>query len=194
MVGFSLCGEYVTLSCHIRHYKPVRALLVSLVNTDSFTEILPEVEQELIYLACNKFGHFVVSALMENSPPTIKTSLIGAFSGQIAELSTHQVCHAVIVTAIQEGTDSLQAAFIEEVCTVSNNQAEMAVNKLTKDRYGHVVVLAMLQVSRHKQVHNLLKASILCKQDDLLENEFNTKVFKTIKTEFHNRLSGNYAK
>ena len=125
MVGFSLCGEYVTLSCHIRHYKPVKALLVSLVITDSFTEILPEVEQELINLACNKFGHFVVSALLECSPANIKTRLIGAFSCQIAELSTHQVCHAVIVTAIQEGTDSLQAAFIEEVCTVSINQAEM---------------------------------------------------------------------
>jgi len=194
MVGFSLSGHYVTLSCHIRHYKPVRALLVSLVDTDSFIEVLPELEQELTTLACNKFGHFVVSALLESTPPTIKFRLIDSFSGQIASLSTHQVCHAVIVTAIQEGTDSLQAAFIEEVCTVPSNQADMAVINLTKDRYGHLVVLAMLKVSRHKQVHNLLKASILCKQEDLIENEFAAKVLKTIKTEFHNRTSGNYSK
>eukprot|EP00092_Neocalanus_flemingeri_P034806 GFUD01037878.1.p1 GENE.GFUD01037878.1~~GFUD01037878.1.p1 ORF type:complete len:594 (-),score=175.23 GFUD01037878.1:75-1856(-) len=194
MVGFSLSGHYVTLSSHIRHYKPVRALLVSLVNTDSFNEILPEVEQELVSLACNKFGHFIISALIESSPSSIKSRLISAFTSKIATLSIHQVCHAVIVTALEQGTASTQAAFIEEVCTVSTNQADMAVIKLTKDRYGHVVVLAMLKVSRHKQVHNVLKASILCKQDELIENEFAAKVMKTIKTEFHNRTSGNYSK
>jgi hypothetical protein len=194
MVGFALSGHYVTLSCHIRHYKPLRALLVSLGNTESFDEILPEVEQELVTLACNKFGHFIVSALFESSPPTVKSRLINLFSGHIASLSTHHVCHAVIVTALEEGTDSMQAAFIEEVCTVSVNQADMAVIKLTKDRHGHLVVLAMLKVSRHKQVHNLLKASILCKQEDLVENEFAAKVLKTIKTEFHNRTAGNYCK
>ena len=56
------------------------------------------------------------------------------------------------------------------------------------------MVLALLEVSRHKQVHNLLKASILCKQDELLENEFAAKIVKAIKLEFHNRLSGNYSK
>eukprot|EP00092_Neocalanus_flemingeri_P041183 GFUD01044841.1.p1 GENE.GFUD01044841.1~~GFUD01044841.1.p1 ORF type:complete len:595 (+),score=173.71 GFUD01044841.1:159-1943(+) len=194
MVGFSLSGHYANLSSHIRHYKPVRALLVSLVNTDSFNEILPEVEQELVSLACNKFGHFIISALIESSPSTIKSRLISAFTSKIATLSIHQVCHTVIVTALEQGTASTQAAFIEEVCTVSTNQADMAVIKLTKDKYGHVVVLAMLKVSRHKQVHNVLKASILCKQDELIENEFAAKVMKTIKTEFHNRTSGNYSK
>jgi len=194
MVGFALSGHYVNLSCHIRHYKPVKALLISLVNTEGFVEILPEVEQELLSLACNKFGHFVVSALLQSSPASIKSRLINLFSGHISSLSTHQVCHAVIVTALEEGMDGTQAAFIEEVCTVSTNQADMAVIKLTKDRYGHLVVLAMLKVSRHKQVHNLLKASILCKQEDVVENEFAAKVLKTIKTEFHSRTAGNYSK
>merc|ERR1719186_1268090 len=125
------------------------------------------------------------SVCVYGSPSTIKSRLISHFYGQIGILSIHQVCHAVIVAAIQEGTDSTRANFIEEVCTVSTSQADMAVIKLTKDRYGHLVVLAMLKVSRHKQVHNLLKASILCKQEDLGENEFASKVFKTIKTEFH---------
>lgn len=44
-----------------------------------------------------------------------------------------------------------------------------------------------MQVSRHKQVHNLLKASILCKQDELVGNVWAARVLKTIKTEFHNR-------
>jgi len=193
-VGFTLSGHYVNLACHIRHYKPVKSLLVNLVRTETFPEILPEIEQELVNLSCNKFGHIVVSALLQNTPPHIKARLIKVYTGQLANLSMHPVCHSVIVTALEEGTDTSQAAFIEEVCTVSNNEADMAVIRLTKNRYGHLVVLAMLKVSRHKQVHNLLKASILCKQEEVVDNEFVAKVLKTIKTEFHSRSVGNYCK
>ena len=94
------------------------------------------------------------------------------------------------------------------MCTVTSSQADMAVIGLARDRHGHRVVLAMLQVkcsrallevviatrltvpvevSQHRQVHNLLKASILCKQDELVGSEWAAKVLKTIKTEFHNR-------
>jgi len=194
LVGLSLSGHYLSLACHIRHYKPVKSLLVNLVNTDSFNEILPELEKELVSLSCNKFGHIVVSALLQNTPHPIKARLITVFGGQLAPLSIHPVCHSVIVTALEEANDTIQAAFIEEVCTVSSNQADMAVIRLTKDRFGHLVVLAMLKVSRHKQVHNVLKASILCKQEEVVENEFVAKVLKSIKTEFHSRSVGNYCK
>ena len=40
----------------------------------------------------------------------------------------------------------------------------------------------------------MLKASILCKQEDVVENEYAAKVLKTIKTEFHSRTAGNYSK
>ena len=113
------------------------------------------------------------------------------FLGQLGTLSMHPVCHAVIVTALEEGTAATQAAYIEEVCTVSNNKADMDVIRLTKDRFGHLVVLAMLKVSRHKQVHKLIKASILCKQEDVVENEFFALVLKKIKAEFHSRSAGN---
>jgi len=194
LVGLALSGHYVSLACHIRHYKPVKSLLVNLVNTDSFTEILPELEKELVSLSCNKFGHIVVSALLQNTPHLTKVRLINVFTGQLASLSMHPVCHSVIVTALEEANDTTQAAFIEEVCTVSSNQADMAVIRLTKDRFGHLVVLAMLKESRHKQVHNLLKASILCKQEEVVDNEFVAKVLKSIKTEFHSRSVGNYCK
>ncbi len=50
-----------------------------------------------------------------------------------------------------------------------------------------MTLLSPRKVSQHRQVHNLLKASILCKQDELVGNEWAAKVLKTIKTEFHNR-------
>ena len=106
----------------------------------------------------------------------------------------HPVSHKVVVAAIIQGTVKQQAAFIEEVCTVTSKKADMDVIKLSQDRYGHEVVIAMLNVSRHKQVHNILKASILCKQEESPVNEFAAKVVKAIKTEFHAKLVGNYAK
>jgi hypothetical protein len=78
-VAFTLCGRYISLASHIRHYRPVRALLARLATTDCFTEVLPELEQDLVLLACNRFGHMVVVSLLETSPPVIQTRLIAAF-------------------------------------------------------------------------------------------------------------------
>jgi len=54
MVAFALCGQYNTL-----------------VNIESFDEILPELAQDFVNLACNKFGHFVVSEA-EASPEWVR--------------------------------------------------------------------------------------------------------------------------
>ena len=43
-----------------------------------------------------------------------------------------------------------QAALIEEVCTVTTNQADMAVISLIKDKQGHAIVLTMLKVGTPK--------------------------------------------
>jgi len=193
-VGLTLLGNYISLSCHIRHYKPVRALLISIIRTDAFEEVLGELEEDLLKLSGDKFGHFIVSTLIQHSPSETKVRLIGKFTGKVASFSVHPECHLVIVTALEEGSDKMQASYIEEVCTVSNKQADMSVMKMTANRYGHLVVLAMLRVSQHKQVHNLLKASILCKQEDVANNEYAVKVLKAIKMEYHNRSVGNYAK
>merc|ERR1712228_410122 len=94
--------------------------------------------------------------------------------------SLDPVCFTIIVTALKQGT--------------SNQQAEMDIIHLAQDKFGHQVVLAMLSGTRHRQIHNILKASILCKQEEMLENEFAARVFKAIKMEFHNNLAGNYPK
>ena len=186
-VAFTLSSHYSSLARHVRHYHSVKALLVRISNTDSLPEILPELEQDLVGLACDRFGHFVVSALLEVVPPSIRKRLVGHLQGQVAELACHPVCCSVMVTAVQVAAPGQQAALIEEVCTVGSDQADMDIIRLTRDRHGHEVVLAMLKVSQHRQVHNLLKASILCKQDELVGSEWAAKVFKTIKTEFHNK-------
>ena len=94
--------------------------------------------------------------------------------------------------AIISGTSNQQAEFIEEVCKVTSKQAEMDILTLAMNKHGHEVVLAMLNGTKHKHIHNILKASILCKQEELLENEYAARVFKEIKIEYHNKLSGNY--
>lgn len=104
------------------------------------------------------------------------------------------VCWQVIVTAIKQASSVQQGAIIEEVCRETYKQAEMEIITLAQDRHGHKVVLAMLSGTRHQRIHNILKASILCKQEEMLENEFAARVFKAIKTEFHNKVAGNYPK
>ena len=207
-VGLALLGSYVELACHIGHYKPVRALLVRLVNTEIFPDILQEID--LVQLSCDKFGHHITIALLECVAEDVKEKLIKEFRGKIAELSVDPVCHSVIVACIKSGSAKQQSVIIEEVCTVSSRQADMDLAKLLTDKYGHAVVLTMLEVSRHKQIHNVLKgmrrlslvlkitfiltASILCKQDEVTGNQFANEVYKAIKTEFHTKSAGNYPK
>ena len=199
-----LAGHLTSLASNVRFYKPLSALLSKLVTTDSLLDILAELEEELVMLACHRFGYTVVVALLEAElPPATRERLVGKFQGRIAELACHPTCCAVVEVLLTISGEGQQAALIEEVCTVTTNQADMAVISLTKDKQGHAIVLTMLkvglplvvthiqylpvQVSRHKQVHNLLKASILCKQDELVGNVWAARVLKTIKTEFHNR-------
>ena len=154
-VGLSLLGSYEELACHINHYKPVRALVCSLVNSEVFPDILQEMD--LVQLSCDRFGHHITTALLECVSEDVKDELIKAFQGKIAQLSVDPVCHSVIVACIKAGTAKQQSAIIEEVCTVATKQADMDLAKLLTDKRGHEVVLAMLEVSRHKQIHNVLK-------------------------------------
>ena len=156
-------------------------------STDCLAEVLGELEEEVVELACHRFGHSVVVVVMEVAPPATRELLVARFQGRVAELAVHPVCWAVVEAVLLAASSCQQAALIEEVCTVTTLQADMAVIGLAKDQYGHAIVLAMLQVSRHRQVHNLLKASLLCKQDDFRGNAWAARVLKTIKTEYHNR-------
>ena len=208
-VGFTLLGNYSELACHVGHYKPVRALILQLVNTEVFSDILQEID--LVALSCDRFGHHITIALLERAPHAVKDELIKSFKGKIAALSVNPVCYSVIVACIKSGSAKQQAELIEEVCTVSTKQADMDVTKMIYDRFGHEVVLVMLEVSRHKHIHNVLKgiiikffttqnipvnisASVLCKHEEIQENEFAKKVYKSIKTEYHTKISGNYPK
>ena len=201
-LSIALAGHFSSLATNMRFYKPVKTLLSKLASTDSLPDILAELEEDLVTLACHRFAHTVVVALLEAQLPTgTRESLVEKFQGRIAELACHPFCCAVVEVLLRTAGDGQQAAIIEEVCTVTTNQADMAVVSLTKDKQGHAIVLTMLkvvnitgmisvsmfQVSQHKQVHNLLKASILCKQDELVGNAWAARVLKTIKTEFHNR-------
>ena len=145
-------------------------------------------------LSCDKFGHHIIIGLLETVPEHMKQKFFSFFKGKIFKLSLDPVCFTIIVTALKQGTSNQQAEIIEEVCRVTSKQAEMDIIHLAQDKFGHQVVLAMLSGTRHRQIHNILKASILCKQEEMLENEFAARVFKAIKMEFHNKLAGNYPK
>ena len=142
-----LAGHLTSLASNVRFYKPLSALLSKLVTTDSLLDILAELEEELVMLACHRFGYTVVVALLEAElPPATRERLVGKFQGRIAELACHPTCCAVVEVLLTISGEGQQAALIEEVCTVTTNQADMAVISLIKDKQGHAIVLTMLKV------------------------------------------------
>ena len=146
-LALALAGHFSSLATNVRFYKPVKTLLSKLASTDSLPEILAELDEELVMLACHRFGHTVVVALLEAKLPlTTRESLVERFLGRIAELACHPVCCAVVEVLLTTSGDGQQAEIIEEVCTVTANQADMAVVSLTKDKQGHAIVLTMLKV------------------------------------------------
>ena len=159
-----LAGHLTSLATNVRFYKPLSALLSKLVTTDSLVDILAELEEELVMLACHRFGYTVVVALLEAElPPATRERLVGKFQGRIAELACHPTCCAVVEVLLTISGEGQQAALIEEVCTVTTNQADMAVISLTKDKQGHAIVLTMLKAGTPKIViHNIFNI-ILCR-------------------------------
>ena len=146
-LALALAGQVSALATNVRFYKPVKTLLSKLASTDSLPEILAELDEELVMLACHRFGYTVVVALLEAKlPPATRESLVERFQGRIAELACHPVCCAVVEVLLTTSGDGQQADIIEEVCTCTANQADMAVISLTKDKQGHAIVLTMLKV------------------------------------------------
>ena len=90
-----LAGHLTSLASSVRFYKSLSALLSKLVTTDSLLDILAELEEELVMLACHRFGYTVVVALLEAElPPATRERLVGKFQGRIAELACHPICCA----------------------------------------------------------------------------------------------------
>ena len=149
-LSLALAGHFSNLATNMRFYKPVKSLLAKLASTDSLPEVLAELEEDLVRLACHRFSHTVVVALLEAELPiATRESLVERFQGRIAELACHPVCCAVVEVLLRNAGDGQQAAIIEEVCTVTTSQADMAVVSLTKDKQGHAIILTMLKVGNN---------------------------------------------
>ena len=155
-LALALDGHFSALATNVRFYKPIKTLLAKLAGTDCLPEILAELDEELVMLACHRFGHTVVVALLEaDLPPATRENLVARFQGRIAELACHPVCSAVMEVLLKTSGGGQQAEIIEEVCTVPTNQADMAVVSLTKDKQGHAIVLTMLKVETISNIKSI---------------------------------------
>ena len=161
LLGSCILGSYVSLACNICFYKPLRALLIHLVDSDCFEDVLDEIKDDLITMSCDKYGYHVVIGILETVTDTVKEDLISVFLGKIFKLSMDPVCWQVIVTAIKQASSVQQGAIIEEVCRETYKQAEMEIITLAQDRHGHKVVLAMLSGMRVYPLRNPLESTFL---------------------------------
>ena len=88
-----------------------------------------------------------------------------------------QVDTLVIVKCIKTSSDQHQLVLIENIC-----KEDTAMVRLARDQYGHMVVLTMLEVSRH--IHNTLRTAILVRQVEVAGTEFGREVIKIMKTNY----------
>ena len=79
----------------------------------------------------------------------------------------------------QTSSDQHQLVHIENIC-----KEDTAMMRLARDQYGHMVVLTMLEVFRHKQNHNTLRTAILVRQVEVAGTEFGREVIKIMKTKY----------
>jgi hypothetical protein len=77
------------------------------------------------------------------------------------------------VKCIRTSSDQHQLVLIEKIC-----KKDTAMVRLARDQYGHMVVVTMLEVSRHKQIRNTLRTAILVRQVEVAGTEFGREVIK----------------
>ena len=115
-----------------------------------------QLEPYLLVLALHKFGRFVVEALVQSSVDTVRETVTRMLEGRVADWSQNPTAHIVVEAAVRHGQVQQQKQWIEEVCRVGASQVEKPVVGMCKNKFGHKVVQAMLEVSIKRQVMMLL--------------------------------------
>ena len=102
---------------------------------------------------------------------------------QVVELARHPSGHSVVMNCIKTSSDQHQIVQMENIFT-----KDTAMVRLAKDQYGYMVVLTMLEVTRHKQFHKTLRTAILVRQEEVAGTEFGREVIKIMRTKYRASL------
>ena len=86
------------------------------------------------------------------------------------------------MNCIKTSSDQHQIVQMENIF-----KKDTAMVRLAKDQYGYMVVLTMLEVSRHKQFHKTLRTAILVRQEEVAGTEFGREVIKIMRTKYRAR-------
>ena len=85
----------------------------------------------------------------------------------------------VVMNCNKTSSNQYQIVLLENIC-----KKDTAMVRLAKDQYGYMVVLTMLEVSRHKQFHKTLRTAILVRQEEVAGTEFGREVIKIMRTKY----------
>ena len=176
------------LATNIRYASPLCSFLAIIGSTNLAIQVFAEVKDNLVKLASDKFGHLLVVAFLEHGLTYMKEELVTALSNKVVELSCDPYGHIVIVSCIKNTTDHYQLVIMENICKVSDNRADTHMARLVGDKYGHKVVLVILELSRNRQIHDTIKTAILVKQEEVMGTDYGRVVLDVMRTKFR----GNY--
>jgi hypothetical protein len=143
-------------------------------------QVLGEVEEQLVTLSYDKNGYQLMEMFLEHGQTDVQEQAVISLSSQVVEFACHPSEHSVIVKCIKTSSEQPQLVLIEIIC-----KEDTAMVRLARDQYRHMVVLTMLEVSRHKQIHN---TAILVRQVEVSGTEFGMEVIKIMKTKYSSLL------
>ena len=141
-------------------------------------------KDKLVKLASDKFCHLMVITFLEHGLTDIKEEVVIALSNKVVELSRDPYGHTVIVSCIKNTSDQEQLIIMENICKVSDNKADTHMVRLVGDKYGHKVVLLMLELSRYRQIHDTIRTAILVKQEEVMDTDYGRMVLDIMRTKF----------
>ena len=176
----TLSGQYILLATNIRYVAALCSFVARIGPFHLARQVLGEVEDELVTLSYDKFGHQLVRVFLKHGQADVQEQVVISLSSQVVDLSCHPHGHSVIVSCIKNSSDQQQIVLMEIIC----NMANTPMVRLAKDQYGHKVVLAMLEVSRHRQILNTLRSAVLVKQEEVMGTDFGREVVTTMRTKY----------
>jgi len=176
----NLSGSLVRFSCHVKQHLGIVDIINKARDFDAVNEITEELEPHFRDLVTDRFGYKVLTSLIKVVSSEARRKIYQSIKGSVEKLAMHIYASGVVAALVQHAASDVQDLLIEEVCREKAGGDSTLVN-LSLNHHGHIVVIAMLQVSYGRQSYLELKSMLLFKQDFLYSNPYAVEVLNKTK-------------
>jgi mRNA-binding protein PUF3 len=176
------------------------------VLVEQQTELVKELESDLVKVAKDQHGNHVIQQAIVLVPREHIDFMMAGFKGHVYELASHQFGCRVVQRVLEHGTEADKASMMAEL--------HSSTHMLVTDMYGNYVIQHVLEkgkpedrakmidvitpqlltLSRHKNASNVVEKCILLGtleeqrsiRDTLVGDDSNSPLFQLMKDQFGN--------